>query len=190
MLYKDEVIVVRFDKEMLKEFSGYDVDNPDAYFKLHPRAKNPPYNGLWGKKRMGLLPSTNKFLNCNDRRIQNDIKQHIADYTTFCLEKQKIKSVYFDKCIVLCVQYKPTKSESDNDNTWVKSSLDAMTEYEIWPDDNYKHMKLYQSYSIYCKEDPRTELIIFPIYDGEYDFDFVVHYVAQYISDIENAGGV
>ena len=51
MLYKDEVITVRFDKEMLKGFTGYDTENPEEYFKYHPRAKKPPMESLWKKSR-------------------------------------------------------------------------------------------------------------------------------------------
>lgn len=185
MSYEQEIITIRFDKKLLQGFSGYDVDNPETYFKAHPRAKKAPFENLWGKKRTGLLPSTNKFLNCHDRRIQNEIKQHIGDYTTYCLKVQKVPAAYFNKYIVLCVQYKPDRSNSDNDNTWVKSSLDAMTKFNMWPDDNYKHMKLFQSFSVHDKNDPRTELVIFPIFENEYEFDFVVDYVSKYIAKLE-----
>ena len=39
MGYEQEIITVRFDKQMLAEYSGYDVDNPDEYLSAHPRAK-------------------------------------------------------------------------------------------------------------------------------------------------------
>ena len=55
----------------------------------------------------------------------------------------------------------------------------------MWPDDNYKHMKLFQSFSVYDKNDPRTELVIFPIFETEYEFDFVVDYVSKYIAKLE-----
>lgn len=185
MGYEQEIIVVRFDKEMLKEYSGFDVDNPDEYFKVHKRAKKPPYEGLWGKKRLGLLPSVNKFIDCNDRVIQNDMKQEIGKYTTFCLMKQKVPSAYLNEFIVLVVQHKPDKSKSDNDNTFVKASLDTMTKYEMWEDDNYTHMKLFLSYSVYDKHDAHTDIIIFPIYKGEYEIGFVLKYVMDYIAKLE-----
>lgn len=186
MGYEQEIIKVRFDKQMLKEFCGYDVDDDgESYYKAHPRAKKPPYDNIWKKNRYGLLPSTNVFLNCHDRRIQNDIKQHIGDYTTYCLKRQNIPSAYFDEFVILCVQYKPTKANSDNDNTWVKSSLDAMTKYDMWDDDNYLHMRFYQSFSVVDKNDPRTEIVIFPIFRGEYEFDYVIRYAAEYVARLE-----
>ena len=54
-MYKDEVITVRFDKEMLKGFTGYDTENPKEYFKYHPRAKKPPMESLWKKRRKAFL---------------------------------------------------------------------------------------------------------------------------------------
>lgn len=47
--YSKEIITIRFDKEMLEGFTGYSVDNPKEYFKLHPRAKKPPFENLHGK---------------------------------------------------------------------------------------------------------------------------------------------
>ena len=41
---------------MLKGFTGYDTENPEEYFKYHPRAKKPPMESLW-KKSHGLIPS-------------------------------------------------------------------------------------------------------------------------------------
>lgn len=185
MSYEQEIITVRFDKEMLKGYSGYDVDNPEQYFKLHPRAKKAPFEDMWGKKRNGLLISVNKFIDCNDRTFQNLMKQEIANYTTYCLKVQKVPSAYLDEFIVLVVQYKPDRSKSDNDNTFVKSSLDAMTKYEMWIDDNYLHMRLFLSFSVYDKADPHTDIVIFPIYRHEYEFDFVLKQVADYVCKIE-----
>ena len=182
--YSKEIITIRFDKQMLSEFTGYSVDNPKEYFKLHPRAKKPPFENLHGKKRLGLLPSINKFLNVNDRTQQNLMKQHLSDYTEYCLRRQGIPHAYLDKYIVLVVQYKPDQSKSDNDNTFCKSALDGCTHYEMWKDDNYTQMKLYLSYSVYDKQNPRSELVIFPIYK-EYTFTQVMHFVAEYIVNLE-----
>ena len=44
--YSKEIITIRFDKEMLEGFTGYSVDNPKEYFKLHPRAKKPPFEKI------------------------------------------------------------------------------------------------------------------------------------------------
>ena len=86
---------------------------------------------------------------------------------------------------MLVVQHKPDKSKSDNDNTFVKASLDTMTKYEMWEDDNYTHMKLFLSYSVYDKHDAHTDIIIFPIYKGEYEIGFVLKYVMDYIAKLE-----
>ena len=91
MFYKDEVITVRFDKEMLKGFTGYDTENPEEYFKYHPRAKKPPMESLWKKSRNGLVPSVNTFLNCNNRVIQNSWEQHLKEYCEYCMQQQGIK---------------------------------------------------------------------------------------------------
>lgn len=184
MLYKDEVIIVRFDKEMLKEFSGYDVENPDAYFKLHPRATKPPYNGLWKKTRNGLIPSINTFLNCNDRRIQNDMESHLKDYCEFCMTKQGIKHDYIEECIVVAIQFKPTKSKSDVNNTYTKPFLDAMVERELLQEDNYTVVRMHKEYAVVDKADPHSEIRIYPI-TKEYDMEFVLWYIQQDILELE-----
>ena len=181
---ENELIKIRFDKQMLEEFTGYSVDNPQEYFKQHKRAKKPPFENLWGKKRLGTLPSWNRFLNVKDRVMQNNMKQHIADYTEYCLRRQEIPRAYLDKYIVLVVQYKPDKSKSDNDNTCVKPSLDGCTHYEMWKDDNFMHMRLYLSFSVYDKANPHTDLLVFPIYE-EHTFGEVMQYVSQYVINLE-----
>lgn len=182
--YKQEIIVVRFDEEMLRGFTGYDKANPDDYFEKHPRAKHPPFENIWGKRRFGLLPSWNKFLNVNDRTIQNSMKQHMADYTTYCIKKQKIKAPFIKECIVLVVQHKPDRSHSDNDNTQVKSSLDSLVHGEVLQEDNYTVVRYFGSFSVYDKEDPHTDLIIMPITD-EYPFDIVMMEATNYIVELE-----
>lgn len=184
-----EVFIVRLDKEMLKRYSGYDVDTDgEEYFQAHPRAKKPPFDKLWKKKRLGMLPSTNTFIDCNDRITQNQMKQELGAYTTFCLKAQQIPGAYLQKCLVLVVQHKESRTNSDNDNTFVKSSLDALTKWQMWEDDNYKHVKLFASTSVYDKADPHTDLIIFPIYEDEegYSYDDVMLYLAKYLMYLEN----
>ena len=77
-VYKDEVIIIRFDSEMFKGFTGYDKNNPEPYFKLHPRSKKPPMDWL-GKTRNGMLPSWNRFINCPSRIIQDNWKKDLND---------------------------------------------------------------------------------------------------------------
>ena len=182
----NELIKVVFDKQMLEEFTGFSVDNPQEYFKRHPRAKKPPFENLWGKKRLGMLPSWNRFLNVKDRVMQNNMKQHIADYTTYCLNRQKVKHTYLEECIVLAIQYKPDRSKSDNDNVYCKSSMDALTKFELWKDDNYRHVRVFTSFSVYEPKEPRTELLIFPIYKGECGFVEVAEYLSKYLSELES----
>lgn len=184
MLYKDEVITVRFDKEMLKGFTGYDTDNPEEYFKYHPRAKKPPMESLWKKSRNGLIPSVNTFLNCNNRVIQNSWEQHLKEYCEYCMQQQGIKHDYIDQCIVVVVQFKPTKSESDVNNVYTKPFIDAMVERELLIDDNYKIVRLHQEYAVVDKKDSHSEIRIYPITE-EHDMEFVLWYIQQEILTLE-----
>lgn len=184
MLYKDEIITIRFDKEMLKEFSGYDTENPDEYFRLHPRASKPPYEKIWMKSRNGLIPSINTFLNCNDRRVQNQWEQHLRDYCEFCMTKQKIKHDYIEECVIVAIQFKPTKTKSDVNNTYTKPFLDAMVERELLQEDNYTVVRIHKEYAVVDKEDPHSEIRIYPITE-QYDMEFVLWYIQQDILALE-----
>ena len=184
MLYKDEVITVRFDKEMLKGFTGYDTENPEEYFKEHPRAKKPPMESLWKKSRNGLVPSVNTFLNCNNRVIQNSWEQHLKEYCEYCMQQQGVKHDYIDQCIVVVVQFKPTKSKSDVNNVYTKPFIDAMVERELLQEDNYTVVRMHQEYSVVDKTDPHSELRIYPI-TKQYDMEFVLWYIQQDILTLE-----
>ena len=61
---ENELIKIRFDKEMLEEFTGYSVDNPQEYFKQHKRAKKPPFENLWGKKKVRHAAILESFPKC------------------------------------------------------------------------------------------------------------------------------
>lgn len=184
MFYKDEVITVRFDKEMLKGFTGYDTENPEEYFKKHPRAKKPPMESLWKKSRNGLVPSVNTFLNCNNRVIQNSWEQHLKEYCEYCMQQQGVKHDYISQCIVVVIQFKPTKSESDVNNVYTKPFIDAMVERELLIDDNYKIVRLHQEYAVVDKTDPHSEIRIYPITE-EHDMEFVLWYIQQDILELE-----
>lgn len=184
MFYKDEVITVRFDKEMLKGFTGYDTENPEEYFKKHPRAKKPPMENLWGKSRRGLVPSINLFINCPNRVIQNSWEQHLKEYCEYCMKQQKIKHDFIEECIVVVVQFKPTKSKSDVNNVYTKPFIDAMVERELLQEDNYTVVRMHQEYSVVDKTDPHSELRIYPITEL-HDMEFVLWYIQQDILTLE-----
>ena len=183
-MYKDEVIIVRFDKEMLKGFTDYDVNNPDEYFKQHPRAKKPPMESLWKKSRNGLIPSINTFINCNNRTIQNTWEQHLKAYCEYCMTEQGIKHDYIGECIIIVIQFKPTKSKSDVNNVYTKPFVDAMVERELIQEDNYTVVRVHQEYSVVDKEDPHSELRIYPITD-EYDMEYVLLQIQKDIIELE-----
>lgn len=186
MGYEQEIIKVRFDKQMLKEFSGYDVDDDgESYYKAHPRAKKPPYESLWKKGRNGLIPSINSFINCHDRGIQNDWERHLKDYCTYCLKVQGIPAAYFSECVIVVIQFKPTKTKSDVNNIYTKPFIDAMVKYELLEEDNYTVVRLHQEYAVVDKNDPHSEIRIYPII-GDYTFSQVVEYVANDIKYLEN----
>lgn len=186
MSYENEIIKVRFDKQMLKEFSGYDTeDNGASYYKAHPRASKPPFDSIWKKSRNGLIPSINTFLNCHDRRIQNDWEQHLKKYGTYCLKRQNIPAAYFGECVILAIQFKPTKSKSDVWNIYCKPFEDAMVEYELLQEDNYTVVRVHQEFAVVDKNDPHTEIRVYPVI-ADYTFDQVLDYVAADIKKLEN----
>ena len=183
-VYKDEVIIIRFDSEMFKGFTGYDKNNPEPYFKLHPRSKKPPMDWL-GKTRNGMLPSWNRFINCPNRIIQDTWKKDLNDYTRYCIQQQYIPRAYLSECIIVAVQYRPTKAKSDNDNTYVKATLDAMVKEEVIQEDNHTVVRYFGSYTVYDKQDPRTEIRIYPIIKGVYDFNDVLQIATYEINNLE-----
>lgn len=183
-VYKHEVIVIRFDSEMFKGFTGFDKDNPDEYFKLHPRSKKPPMDWL-GKTRNGLLPTWNRFINCPGRIIQNIWKQDLGAYTEYCIIQQNVARAYLGECIIAVIQFKPRKSKQDNDNTFLKSSLDAMTKQEVLQDDNDSVVRFTGNYTVYDKQDPHTEIRVYPIIDGVYDFEYVMNIMSHEIKQLE-----
>lgn len=183
--YQKEVITIVFNEEMLKEFTGYDKDNPQEYFKLHPKAKKPPFEALWKKSRYGMIPSINVFLNCPDRRVQNSWEQHLKEYCEYCMTKQSIKHNYIEKCFILVIQFKPTKSKSDPSNLYAKPFEDAMVERELLVDDNYQIVRLHMEYEIFDKNNPHSEIRIYPIYDEIFDFEFVLNFIIQDLCRLE-----
>lgn len=183
--YNEEVIVIRFDYKLLEEFSGYDRENPAEYFEAHPRSKKAPYEAIWGKKREGLIPSINKFLNVNDRRIQATWEKHLLEYCEYCMRRQGVKHNYIEKCIVVTINFKPTKSRSDNQNIFSKPFLDAMVERELLKDDNYTIVRLHQEFSVVDKDDPHSEIRIYPITD-EFPFEVVALHVTNDLIELHN----
>ena len=163
--YRDNIITVRFDKELLKRYTGFDVEDPDSYFKAHPRAKNPPFEAIWKKSRNGLIPSINTFLNVTDRRTQNTWEQHLRGYCEYCMQAQGIKHDYIKECLILVINYKPTRSKADASNLYCKPFEDAMVERELIQDDNYTIVRLHCETMVYCKDDPHSEIRIYPIND-------------------------
>ena len=184
MLYKDEVITIRFDREMLKGFTDYDTENPDKYYKTHPRAKKPPMESLWKKSRNGLIPSVNSFLNCSNRVIQNSWEQHLKEYCEYCMKRQGIKHDYIGECIIVAIQFKPTKSKSDVNNIYTKPFIDSMVERELLQEDNYTVVRIHKEYSVVDKKDPHSEIRIYPITE-EHDMEFVLWYIQQDILKLE-----
>ncbi len=183
-MYKDDVITVRFDKEMLKGFTGYDTENPEEYFKEHPKASKPPMESLWKKKRLGLIPSINTFINCSSRPIQNTWEQHLKSYCEYCMEQQGIKHDFIGECVVVVVQFQPTKAKADVNNVYTKPFIDAMVERELLQEDNYQVVRIHQEYLVYDKNDPHTEIRIYPI-SQVYTIDFVLRHIAKEIVELE-----
>lgn len=183
-VYKDEIIVIRFDSEMLKGFTGFDKDNPDEYFKLHPRSKKPPMDWL-GKTRNGMLPSWNRFINCPNRIVQNQWKQDLGKYTDYCILVQNVPRAYLSKCIIVAIQHKPTRGKRDNDNIFLKASFDSLTKNEVLQDDNDNIVRFMGNHTVYDKQDPHTEVRIYPIIEGVYDFDYVMDIMNCDIKELE-----
>lgn len=162
---ENEVIRITFNKDMLEEFDR-------EHEMLHPRRKNKVLHFL-GKKRLGLLPSWNIFLNVSSRIIQNERKKMISDYTKFILKKFDVDRNFLDRCSVIVKQYNQTKVSFDLDNIHTKSSFDSLTEYHVWEDDNVYILEPLIFTGGCDKNNPRTEILIFPITE-EYDRKFVI----------------
>lgn len=186
--YRDNIITIRFDKELLKQYSGFDTENPDEYFKTHPRAKKPPYEAIWKKSRNGLIPSINTFLNVTDRRIQNTWEQHLRGYCEYCMQAQGIKHDYIEECVVLAIQFKPTRSKADVNNIYTKPFLDAIVERELIKEDNYTVLRVHMEYALVDKVDPHSEIRIYPITE-EHNLSQVLKIAMEDIATLEELYG-
>ena len=163
---ENEVVRITFDKDMLE---GYDKHHA----LLHPRRKKKSLD-FCGKKRTGLIPTWNLFLNVGSRIIQNERKKAISDYTEFVLKKLDVDRNYLERCAIIVKQYHPTRTRFDADNVHTKSSFDSMSEYGFWEDDNIYVVEPYIVTGGYDKDNPRTEFVIFPITE-EYSREFVLN---------------
>ena len=190
--YRQEVITIVFNDYWFGEFTGIHSDNLkeniETWKQQHPKRKHLPMDWL-GKTRNGMLPSWNRFINCPSRIIQDTWKKDLNEYTTFCIEQQHVPRAYLDECIVAVIQFRPTKAKADNDNTYIKASLDASVKNEIIKEDNYTVVRYVGSFTVYDKESPRTELRFYPVYAGVFDFEFVMDYMNEDIKHLEKIYG-
>ena len=154
---EEKRVVVTFNKQMIDDYT-------ESYFKEFPKRKKLPLEFL-GKKRLGQLPSWNRVINCPNRIVQNQWKQELSDYTSYIIKELELIDLKLDKCIVVAKQFQPTKAKSDSDNIYLKSSLDAFVKNGVLIEDNYTVLNPCILSTFYDKENPRTEIIIYPIYD-------------------------
>lgn len=154
---EEKRIVITFNKEMLEAYT-------QEYFKQYPKRKKLPLEFL-GKKRLGQLPSWNRFINSPSRIIQNQWKQELGDYTTFIINKQGLNNLQIDKCIVVAKQFQQTRAKADSDNIHIKAVLDSLVKNGVLVEDNYTVLNPCILGTFHDKENPRTELLIYPIYD-------------------------
>lgn len=154
---EEKRIVITFNQEMIDEYTN-------NYFLKYPNRKKAPLEFL-GKKRLGQLPSWNRIINCPNRIVQNQWKQELSDYTQHIIHKQGLNDLKIDKCIVVAKQFQGTRTKSDSDNIYLKSSLDALVKNGVLIEDNYTVLNPCILSTFYDKENPRTELIIYPLCD-------------------------
>ena len=167
---ENKIIRIVFNSGTLERFTEH-------YKKFHPRAKKLPLEWC-GKKRLGLLPTVNRFLNVANRKQQNNMKQQFHEYTKFVLKENNIEKYCVDRCVVLVKHYLKTRSLFDLDGIFVKATFDALSDYGFWEDDNYTVIEPLIFTGGYDKENARSEVIIFPITD-EYDREFVLECVLK-----------
>lgn len=164
--YKEKhMITITFNSEMLEGF-----DKEDA--KQRPKRKRRSLEWM-GKKRLGMLPTWNRFLNVNSRILQNSMKQQVSDYTKYIIKQSDIPKLGINRCAIMVKQYAQTQMAYDLDNIHVKSSLDALTHYGIWEDDNIKILEPYIATGSFDKDNPHSEIVIYEITD-EYSRNFVL----------------
>lgn len=187
--YSKEVITLRLDKWYFGRHTGIRPDHREEdeklWKKLHPRAKHLPMDWL-GKSRDGMLTTWNVVLNVSSRIMQDKRKGEFEEYVNYCIDRQQIPRAYLDKCIVLVIQFKPRASKSDSDGISAKGALDCLVRNEVIQDDNYKKMRLYMATSVVDKQDPRSEIRIYPIFEDEgYTYGFVLDYIVQDLKELE-----
>lgn len=175
ILISDESINNYLENEVIRiTFNAYMLEEYDQQHKIiHPKRKKRVLDFL-GKKRLGLLPSWNIFLNVSSRIIQNERKKSISDYTNFILKKFDVDRNFLDRCAVIVKQYNQTKVAFDLDNIHTKSSFDSFTEYHVWEDDNVYILEPLIFTGGHDKDNPRTEILIFPITE-EFNREFVLN---------------
>lgn len=167
---EEKRIKVVFNKQMIEEYT-------ESYFKHYPNRRKQPLEFL-GKKRLGQLPSWNRVINCPNRIVQNQWKQELSDYTSYIINKLGINDANIDKCIVVAKQYQSTKAKSDSDNIYLKSSLDALVKGGVLVEDNYTVLNPCILSTFHDKQNPRTEIIIYPL-DGIFTTDVILNMIFE-----------
>lgn len=150
-----KIITLTFNKESYDKYTKH-------YRRVYPNRKKMPLS--WTRKTPnGQLVSWNRFINSPNRIMQNQWKQEFADYTKFILEDSGLNDLGIERCAIIVRQYNGTKAKSDSDNIMIKASLDAMVKCNVIIEDNYTVLNPVILYTDYDKENPRTEIILYPI---------------------------
>lgn len=124
------------------------------YFEEHPKAK---------KKRIEKPrhPSINQW--CILPRIQmNALKQTWKDFGCWLVGEYGYSGMGLDDFDIVVTVYFETKRRHDVDNQVPKFLLDAFTESGFIVDDDESHLHSLTLRTGYDKENPRTEVEVFP----------------------------
>lgn len=140
-----ETIRIIIDNEMVNKYN-------EIYFDKHPRRKKPPIDKC-------IPPSLNIWGNMT-RNQKNKLKQDWNDFGEWVVEQNGLSNKGIERCRMSWNYYFPTKHRRDCSNTTPKQIEDSLVSSGLLLDDNYTIVNPLILQIFYCKEYPRTEIVI------------------------------
>ncbi|MGL6175097.1 MAG: hypothetical protein ACRC1P_10880 [Cellulosilyticaceae bacterium] len=144
--FENEVRIV-FGKDNMEKYNEW-------YLKSHPRSKKAPISSP--------IPILLNAFIAKVRLAQNSEKQKFHDYAMWVFRELNLPKLMLEECEVEYHATFPTKTRRDNDGICLSSKFigDSLTEWGMWEDDDYLHIKRLIFSSGYEKGIRKIEVII------------------------------
>lgn len=124
----------------------------DFYFKKYPRRKKIPIP-------KPIPPSLNQWM-VLPRQQMNGEKQKWKEFGEWLVNHYGFANMQIESCKITITYYFDSKRRHDADNYTPKNLFDSFTSSGLLIDDDLNHVQSLTIKGDYCKEDPRTEILI------------------------------